>query len=277
MTATARRTSSAARNTVLFSVLLLVAGLLLPVCGVARAGGRQPSAVAAADTAALQENLTYDIVYHWGLIWKKAAVGTLSIARHDSCYRAVMTARTLSFADFIFKVRDTLVADMRAIDLQPLHFVKIAREGKFYQIDSLTYTHRNDSTLGHTVLTRPGKDFREVVPMAVQGDAYDMLSVFYRVRQLPFYRMQAGDMFSTPLFSGRNIEQLDIEYMGTDTIEVLEQPCEAYYLRFRFYDRNGKKTSDKISAWLSTDDYIPLRLEGRLPIGTMKVMLVSGR
>ena len=113
--------------------------------------------------------------------------------------------------------------------------------------------------------------------MTVEGDAYDMLSIFYRVRQLPFYNMKAGDVFSKPIFSGRNIEQLDIEYLGTDTIEVMEKPCAAYYLQFRFYDRQGKRTSDRISAWLSVDDYIPLQLEGKLPVGSMKVMLVSRR
>ena len=120
-----------------------------------------------------------------------------------------------------------------------------------------------------------GSSLQAEVDITVEGDAYDMLSIFYRVRQLPFYNMQVGDIFSKPIFSGRNIEQLDIEYMGTDTVEVMEKPCAAYYLRFWFYDREGKRTSDKISAWLSVDDYIPLQLEGKLPVGSMKVILVS--
>lgn len=268
-----RRIISQARNTVLIRVLFVVSMVLSPLqFAVARADDSVSSSAAG---PSLREHLTYDIVYHWGIIWKRAAIGTLEIERHDSSYRAVMTARTLAFADRLFKVRDTLIAEMRAIDLQPQTFVKIAREGKFYQIDSLVYSYRNDSTLGHTVLTRPEKNYKEIVPMAVEDDAYDMLSIFYRVRQLPFYNMQMGDIFSKPIFSGRNIEQLDIEYMGVDTVEVMEKPCAAYYLRFWFYDRKGERTSDKISAWLSVDDYIPLRLEGKLPVGTMKVMLVA--
>lgn len=263
-----------ARHMALIRPLLAGWMLLLPL----------PLTVAYAGNGAAQsvghisgEHLTYDIVYHWGIIWKRAAQGTLSIERQSDSYRAVMTACTLPFADRLFKVRDTLVAEMRIVDLQPQSFVKIAREGKFYQIDSLTYSYTNDSTSGYTVLTRPDKEYREVVPMTVEGDAYDMLSIFYRVRQLPFYNMKAGDVFSKPIFSGRNIEQLDIEYLGTDTIEVMEKPCAAYYLQFRFYDRQGKRTSDRISAWLSVDDYIPLQLEGKLPVGSMKVMLVSRR
>ena len=263
---------SRVRSTVLIRLLLVVCVMLSPLRLIAASGD---SIVTAQRELQLRECLTYDIVYHWGIIWKRAAVGTLSIERAADSYRAVMTASTLPFADRLFKVRDTLVAEMRIVDLRPKNFVKIAREGKWHQIDSLTYSYRTDSTMGYTVLTRPEKNFREVVPMAVEDDAYDMLSIFYRVRQLPFYNMQVGDIFSKPIFSGRNIEQLDIEYMGTDTIEVMDKQCEAYYLRFRFYDRQGKKTSDRISAWLSVDDYIPLQLEGKLPIGSMKVILVS--
>lgn len=267
------RITSQVRNTVLFRALLIACVVLLPLQSVAVYA--EGSASSSSTGQSLSEHLTYDIVYHWGIIWKRAAIGTLAIERQSNSYRAVMTAQTLPFADRLFKVRDTLVAEMRAIDLQPQTFVKIAREGRFYQIDSLAYSYRNDSTMGYTVLTRKENDFREEIPMAVEGDAYDMLSIFYRVRQLPFYNMQVGDIFSKPIFSGRNIEQLDIEYMGTDTVEVMEKPCAAYYLRFWFYDREGKRTSDKISAWLSVDDYIPLQLEGKLPVGSMKVILVS--
>ncbi len=224
-----------------------------------------------------EEHLTYDVVYHWGIIWKRAAVGTLSLRHVEDGYRAEMTASTLPFADRIYKVRDTLVAEMRPVDLRPIAFTKVAREGRYHQVDRLCYQYPNDSTIAIINLTRPGTDYRVDNRLAVQGAAYDMLSIFYRVRQLPFATMQAGDMFSIPIFSGRRIEQLDIEYMGRTTVEVNKQPRDAYYLKFRFYDINGKKTADRISAWLSTDSLIPLQLEGKLPIGTMKVILTGER
>lgn len=224
-----------------------------------------------------EEHLMYDIIYQWGILWKRAAVGTLSVVPDGENYRAVMTASTLPFADALFKVRDTLVSEMRAVDLRPLSFTKIVREGKFYQIDKVAYKYRNDSTVGRTVLARPGKDFLEEIQLSVKGAAYDMLSVFYRVRRVPFAQMQPGEIFRTPIFSGRNIEWLDIEYIGVKTVEVRKEERPAYYLRFRFYDLSGKKTSDKISAWISMDTYVPLRLEGKLPVGTMKVVLKEQR
>ena len=44
-------------------------------------------------------------------------------------------------------------------------------------------------------------------------------------------------------------------------------------MRFRFYDTSGKKTSDNISAWISTDSRrIPLKVEGKLALGSMKAV-----
>ena len=58
-----------------------------------------------------EENLSYDVIYQWGFIWKKAASARLilkPIVINDvSCYKSQMDARTLAFADRIFRVRDT--------------------------------------------------------------------------------------------------------------------------------------------------------------------------
>ncbi len=186
-----------------------------------------------------------------------------------------MTAATMPFADKFFKVRDTLTTIMRPTDLLPLTFIKIAREGKHYQIDHVDYIYRNDSTIGTTTITRPLKKFRNQLPLTVQGSAFDMLSIFYHVRQLNLGKMQPGDIFHTPIFSGDDIELLDIVYQGIENVSINKVEHKAYYIKFRFYTSDGKKTSDNISAWLDVNDLIPLQLEGKLPIGAMKVILTS--
>ena len=57
------------------------------------------------------ERLEYEIVYHWGLIWKHAANATLEIKDGGAgFYNAKLCAHTLSWVDEIYKVRDTLYA-----------------------------------------------------------------------------------------------------------------------------------------------------------------------
>lgn len=66
------------------------------------------AAVAAHSYTLTNETLHYDIVYHWGLIWKHAGSATLSIKKSGHNYDASLSARTISWADKVFRVRDTL-------------------------------------------------------------------------------------------------------------------------------------------------------------------------
>lgn len=215
-------------------------------------------------------------MYQWGILWVKAANGTLSIARDGDKYNAQVTATTTPFADGILKVRDTLTTTMQAPDLKPLHYKQISREGKYYQINNIDFVYRNDSTIGNTIITRPESNFSNHFTIGQQGDVFDMISIFYRIRNLPFDTMTIGQITKTHIFSGRQIETLELEYQGVKKIKIDDTEYAAHYIRFFFYNNDGSKKSDKISAWISTDDFIPLQLEGKLPIGSMKVRL-NGR
>ena len=83
-------------------------------------------------------------------------------------------------------------------------------------------------------------------------------------RKQPFgYRMQLGEI----------VIDEDEELLGQEILKQNKKEYSTYKLRFRFYDRTGKKTSDKISAWISTDNKrIPLKVEGKLPLGSMKAV-----
>ena len=59
------------------------------------------------------EWLSYDVIYQLGFLWKRAATATLQLTEYPDKYTSVLKARTLPFADNIFKVRDTLVSDMQ--------------------------------------------------------------------------------------------------------------------------------------------------------------------
>ena len=75
------------------------------------------------------ETLRYDIVYHWGLIWKHAGAATLKIAPSGDNYNAQLSARTISWADKIFTVRDTLSCSMTRHSLHPLLYRTASHEG----------------------------------------------------------------------------------------------------------------------------------------------------
>ena len=139
----------------------------------------------------------------------------MQLTVRPNSYHSVMTARTLPFADNIFRVRDTLVADMhRNRDLLPIYYAKLADEGGTYRKDEVHYTHTSSSTTGKIRLYRPKRNAVEDYTLTEPGIVYDMLSIFYVIRSFDFRAMTMNQLYKTKIFSGKSLEYLDIEYLG---------------------------------------------------------------
>ena len=99
------------------------------------------NANAAATTKFANESLNYEIVYHWGLIWKHAASATLSLSNNGNYYNTSLMARTVSWADKVYKVRDTLTCRIAKDGLRPEQYIKTAHEGKHFSKDVVCRQH----------------------------------------------------------------------------------------------------------------------------------------
>lgn len=218
------------------------------------------------------ESLNYEIVYHWGLIWKHAASATLEIKENGGQYDARLCARTLSWVDKIYKVRDTLYSTMEKERLIPIKYIKATHEKSHEGRDIVEFSRVGDVTTGNCTRIRPGKDDFNVT-LTAEGNAYDMLSVFYMLRTLDMEKLKEDGTYRTTVFSGKRKEWLDIKYVGEETVKLRDKSShEAYHIKFTFTEEGKKKSSDDIDTWISTDDArVPLMLKGRLPIGEVRV------
>lgn len=217
------------------------------------------------------EDLTYHIVYHWGLIWKHAASATMSLRNAGTTYNTSLTAQTISWADKVYKVRDTLQCSIAKDGLRPLKYVKASHEGKYQEVDMVTYSYSGENTYGHCVRTRPERE-TERQTLHVKGRAFDMLSVFYYLRQLNFGGMKENATYKTTMFSGRKKEVLSIRYIGIEYVKLRDKSKhQAYHIKFTFTQDGATKSSDDIDTWISLDSRrIPLLLRGRLSVGEIR-------
>ncbi|MDE6716363.1 MAG: DUF3108 domain-containing protein, partial [Muribaculaceae bacterium] len=119
------------------------------------------------------ERLNYDIVYHWGLIWKSAASAELVTINEGEQYKGALYARTLPWADRIYKVRDTLQTWMRpGAEYMPVEYIKTAYEGKRVSKDTIHFDHFDNSIIGHSIRQRGNNKIQEFV-MDAENSAYD--------------------------------------------------------------------------------------------------------
>lgn len=223
------------------------------------------------------ESLSYRVMFKWGLINKRAGTATLTLNRGHDVYEAQLTARSEPWADRIYRVRDTLNGRMTLEDFTPLMYEKIAREGDEHKHDVVNYVYSGDEILGNCTrkVYKNGKlKVDETRELTATGTTVDMLTSFYFMRALPFESWDDGHEETVNIFSGKRKELLTIKYHGKVDLKTdgTLHPC--YYITFLFTSAGGKKTSDDMEAWISADSArIPLRLEGKLPVGKVHCIL----
>lgn len=225
------------------------------------------------------ETLHYKVMFKWGLINKQAGTATLTLKTGTDGYTAQLTAASAPWADKIYCVRDTLNGRMSASGFKPLSYEKIANEGNERKHDVVIYDYSKPGIVGadctRKVFKKGELKVDEKRSLAAENSAVDMLTSFYYMRSLPFEKWAAGHKTLIDIFSGKRKELLTITYHGIVKVDLDGSSAQAYHISFTFTSDDGKKTSDDMDAWISTDDArLPLRLEGKLPVGKVHCIYV---
>lgn len=220
------------------------------------------------------ETLRYVISYKWGLIHKDAGDATLSLRRNGDKYSVMLAAKTKPWADKVYMVRDTLSGTINMKDLRPLSYSKITHEKGKYSRDDISYTFSGGTTKGDIkrIKFKEGKESVSEKSLSATGPVYDMLSVFYYLRKLDYSQLNKNKIYTATVFSGSKKEKVRIKSLGLEKIKLKDNTKhEAYHIRFNFTQEGGKKSSDDMDTWISTDSaHIPLYLVGKLPVGEVR-------
>lgn len=224
------------------------------------------------------ETLTYRVMFKWGLINKQAGTAVLTLSNDRLHYHSMLTAASEPWADRVFKVRDTLIGKMDYNTFLPLIYEKIAHEGNDHKHDKVTYDYSSPQIVAadchRKVLRKNELRVDETRRLISDGTAVDMLTSFYYMRTLPFEQWNVGHSVSTDIFSGKQKEKLTIEYCGKEDLDINGRIRPTYHITFKFTGGGGKKTSDDMDAWIAADaTRIPLKLEGKLPVGKVHCIL----
>ena len=222
------------------------------------------------------EDLKYSVMYKWGPVNKQAAEAILSLRSDGAHYRSQLAARTMPWADKVYRVRDTLQSSMVRKGCLPTRYAKLTHEGNHYRKDVLTYSRAGGMVTVDATREKRLKNGTMAVSdtiLEATSPGYDMLSVFYYLRLLDFSAMTPGQQTRVHIFSGRSVENLAITYKGTHKVKIKGRQWDTYYVTFSFTHKDGTQSSAPMYAWISTDpSRIPLKLEGELPLGKVQAI-----
>lgn len=237
------------------------------------------------------EELTYDVYFHLGFIWAKAGRGILSYSDETAADGNVkkhgqLAAKSLNVVEHIMKVRDTLDCWMND-QLIPIEFSKKTHEGKYNSIEHNKYTTTWKSpSASHTAENVASSNIKidrwlqkgkeaprtEDTIYVVNEPAYDMLSLFYVIRDLEFSKLSTGTKMKYACFSGLKKDWINVEFQGEEHIKLRNGKEHDAYLVFLTFATKGQD-STPLKVWLSkTQDHRPLKVI----IGLKRIGSVQG-
>ncbi|MCH5227217.1 MAG: DUF3108 domain-containing protein [Muribaculaceae bacterium] len=225
---------------------------------------------------ASNEDFKYTVSYKWGLIQKDAGDVKISKRLGPNGYELRMVASTKPWADRIYRVRDTLISHTLRDKYRPIQYSIIANEKNRYKRDDITYTYSGNTVKGHVEKFREQKDgsiTHEKLELEGAYPVYDMLSIYFYLREIDYGSLKPGETVKTTIFSGDKVEQLHVQAVGKEMVKMKDKTDkEAWHIVFKFTQQGGKKSSDDINCWISTDGTsTPLLIVGNLPIGQIRV------
>lgn len=222
------------------------------------------------------ETLKYVVTYKWGLIQKDAGDVLITRKHHPDGYELRLVAHTKPWADKIYKVRDTLVSITEKAHYKPLSYSYRAHEKNKFRRDEIKFFYEGNRVKGLSEKYVEDKNGEiKTTHSELEGDfpAYDMLSVYFFLRDIDYTNLKKGESMKATIFSGSKEEVLTVKCEGIEKITLRDKTeHEAWHILFRFTQKGGTKSSDDINCWVSTaPEHIPLLIVGNLPIGQVRV------
>lgn len=206
------------------------------------------------------EDLLFDVSY--GLV--KAGSATMSIPDTvweygRPCYHIVTTARSASFFDVFFKVRDKVESIVDIQGLFPWRFEKHIREGGYKSDRYVTYDQMNQKVYYK-------KDTLEV-PEYIQG----VLSSFYYVRTLD---LEVGKHFDIDNYGDGKLYPLRVLIHKKQTVKVPAGKFKCIVVEPVLRSEGIFNQKGKLTIWLTDDDRkIPVLMKSEVFIGSISVKL----
>ena len=226
------------------------------------------------------EKLNYVVTYKWGLIQKDAGDVEITRTPKGNGYELKLLAKTKPWADHIYKVRDTLVSITEREHYRPLQYTYIAHEKNKYRRDNIKFSYSGSKVTGDAEKYKEDKNGNinhTTSVLEATGPTYDMLSVYFFLRNIDYASLKPGETVNATIFSGSKEENLTVRCEGKEMVKLSDKSeHEAWHILFKFTQGAGKKSSDDINCWISTDpSHIPLLIVGNLPIGQVRVNYIK--
>jgi hypothetical protein len=210
------------------------------------------------------EKLLFDVIWGgWSFRWVTAGRATLELLPADA--PGTWQIRSLAWCNGFFQtfypVRDTVLSLIDSHGIYPLKFEKHLHEGGYKASLSAVYDQAR-----HMVSTQD-----TVFP--IEPFTHDVLSAFYYIRT---QRLVVGDTLELAAVSGKKKYSLKVLCHGRETIEVAAGTFKTLIVEPVLKEDGLFKAKGKLTIWVTDDEaHMPVKMQSKIPVGSIKAELVS--
>lgn len=219
--------------------------------------------------AAFQEGEVLQYKLKYGFI--TAAEATIKVLSSDlkfdnkPTYRLVVDAQTSGTFDVFYKIRDHYDSYIDKTDLLPYFYQENIREASYRRTDKARFYQDSKKVVANKgTFTAP------------TTQTFDLVSAYYFSRSLDIVKLKIGDEFKLNYFLGDEISQLEIAYVGKETIKTKLGTIRC--LKFSPSIKPGRifKKDSKLYLWITDDgNRVPVKAEVEILVGSVTLEIKS--
>ncbi len=208
------------------------------------------------------EKLTFSIRY--GMI--KAGTATMEVKSGgpDGTLHISSTARSNSFFDVFFKVRDEIHAWLDSESLETIRFEKHLREGNYRKDERVDYLRDEGIAV-----------YKDGARVPLAPGARDVLSSFYYLRTL---RLPIGGTVPLTYHSSHKNYPVDVEIHRVETVKTPAGKFRCFVVEPHLQSVGVFNQKGRMRVWITADRRrMPVKLESKVTFGAFEAVLVDYR
>lgn len=216
------------------------------------------------------EEIDYKIYYSFITVGR----GKLKVQKNPyringrAAYKVDVRAKTTGMIDWVAKIDDHWGGYIDTASLVPHQAYRYIKEGNYRKDEIVSYDH-NSQMLEVKSKGRSDKDFREPMYYEFPPQVRDLISGFAYFRTIDFTVLQINDTIKVPAFFEDTFYNLEIVYLGIETISLSIGKVRAYKVTPVMPVTKIFDGENSISAWFSADkNKIPLKINAALYVGS---------
>lgn len=187
----------------------------------------------------------------------------------EQAYHFVLTARTNSFVDIFYKIRDKIESYTNLEITRSLFYKSKQREGKYKRDIVVSF----DWDKQEAQYTNFGKT-RDSIPLL--PGSFDPLSILFHVRLLD---LGNTSQINVPITDGKKTINGTVHVLKRETVEVSGKTYDTYLVEPETKGIGGvfkKSKNAKIYVWLTADERrIPVKVKSKVIVGSFTGELIS--